>query len=488
MRRRLGAALIGAALVASGCQPGPPAPTPPAPTASAPTASATPTPTRPTDAIAWQPCLLGECGTLRVPLRHERPDAGSIELAVARVRASASPRLGTLFVNPGGPGIPGRMLARLASEIDGLEQWDVVAWDTRGVGASTALTCLNAAEEETYLTTDFSPDTPAERDALLAQERLLGQACRDRSADGLAASVSTRDSARDLDLLRAAVGESKLTYAGLSAGASLGAAYATLFPARVGRLVLDAPPDPEDAMSEAPLEAELDRFAAWCAPRRCLPGTTPDSVKTGLTAWLRRLDTHPLRVGDRTLTQGLAAWGVAGGLVPGSGAREQLATTLKAAMTGEGTALLASADGMLGRNRNGHSIFTTATAIACLDAPRLSVDATLTAWGAARRRAPFFASFLGPQLACAVWPDPPRPLAPLASDAGAGILVIGGREDAVTGYAAAPRLASRLRGSALLTREGAGHGSVGRGNACVDAAVASWLSDPHPTLAAPTCP
>ncbi len=240
MRRRLGAALIGAALVASGCQPGPPAPTPPAPTASAPTASATPTPTRPTDAIAWQPCLLGECGTLRVPLRHERPDAGSIELAVARVRASASPRLGTLFVNPGGPGIPGRMLARLASEIDGLEQWDVVAWDTRGVGASTALTCLNAAEEETYLTTDFSPDTPAERDALLAQERLLGQACRDRSADGLAASVSTRDSARDLDLLRAAVGESKLTYAGLSAGASLGAAYATLFPARVGRLVLDA--------------------------------------------------------------------------------------------------------------------------------------------------------------------------------------------------------------------------------------------------------
>ncbi|WP_406726841.1 alpha/beta hydrolase [Streptomyces sp. GD-15H] len=211
--------------------------------------------------LRWQDCpdvtQTGfECATANVPLDHARPGDRTIELAVIRHRAAApDKRVGTLFFNPGGPGGPGTVgLPELYDEFpDELrDRYDIVSWDPRGVGESTAVRCFDTAGEAVAWHAKVPPFPVGEREqqAYVAAYADLAKRCERRDPQ-LLRHVSTADTARDLDLLRAAVGEERLQYWGVSYGTLLGATYANLFPERVGRLVLDGNVDPLAWMGQA---------------------------------------------------------------------------------------------------------------------------------------------------------------------------------------------------------------------------------------------
>lgn len=200
--------------------------------------------------LAWGPCEADtppaqagfQCATTRVPLDHRNPGGRTITLAVQR-RPATGPRLGSLFLNPGGPGGPGstQITAWIPLLPAGLqERFDIVTWDPRGVGESTAVQCFDSREAEARFLGDAAnyPVTPAAERTYVDTWRRFGAECARRNGD-LLAHVSTADTARDLDRLRQAVGDEKLSYLGLSYGTFLGATYAGLFPDRVRAMVLD---------------------------------------------------------------------------------------------------------------------------------------------------------------------------------------------------------------------------------------------------------
>ncbi|MGW5972939.1 alpha/beta hydrolase [Streptomyces sp. NPDC055186] len=204
--------------------------------------------------LRWQDCpgvaQTGfECATATVPLDHTRPGDRTLELAVIRHRAAAPERrVGTLFFNPGGPGGPGtvglpQLYGKFPAELR--DRYDIVSWDPRGVGRSTAVRCFDTAEEAVAWQSKLPPFPVGEREqqAYAAAYADLAKQCEQRDPD-LLRHVSTADTARDLDLLRAAVGEEQLRYWGVSYGTLLGATYANLFPERAGRLVLDGNVNP----------------------------------------------------------------------------------------------------------------------------------------------------------------------------------------------------------------------------------------------------
>ena len=195
-----------------------------------------------------QDCRDGfECARVAVPLDYADPGGDTIEISVNRRPAgSGSKRIGSLLVNPGGPGASGLDFARPGSGIVSaslLERYDLVGFDPRGVGESTPVTCLSDAETDTYLAADGSPDTRAEEQRLVDLAKEFGERCAEGSGD-LLGHVSTVEAARDIDVLRAVLGDERLNFLGKSYGTYLGATYAELFPDRVGRLVLDGALDP----------------------------------------------------------------------------------------------------------------------------------------------------------------------------------------------------------------------------------------------------
>lgn len=444
-----------------------------APSATAPTASG-----GPIAPLTWAACGDAECATLRVPLDYGQPAGPSLALSVKRLKATATPRLGTIFVNPGGPGGSGTAFASGFAR-RGLEQFDIVGWDPRGAGGDSAVTCLDGPATDAYLALDFSPDTPPESTALTDGSRAYGAAC---AASGLAllAHVSTQDSARDLDALRAAVGEEKLTFYGASYGTLLGALYAQLFPDKVGRMVLDSASEVTGHSSVPQVqgfERALGGFASWCSQGNCRWGATSDAVVASLTAWVNKLDQAPLRVGGRTLTQSLAAYGVASLLYSGATGYVPLKSALEAGMAGDGAPLLEASDRLFGRAADGRYApsFSAAQAITCADQPRKTDAEAATLWARDRSLAPFFGTFFGPDVACDAWPTPPAPWVVPRAAGTPTILVIGATGDPATPYEWAKTMAATLASGRLLTYEGFGHVSYGGRSACIDADVRRYF-------------
>ncbi|NXY96585.1 alpha/beta fold hydrolase, partial [Streptomyces sp. BR123] len=201
--------------------------------------------------LNWRDCGVPgfQCATMKAPLDYSRPDSGQdIEIAVAR-RPATGPgkRLGSLVVNPGGPGGSGIGYLQAYAGIGYPEQvrarYDMVSFDPRGVDRSSPVECLTGPAMDAYTQVDQTPDDAAERAALVASFKEFAAGCQERSRRVLP-HVSTVDAARDMDMLRAVLGDEKLAYVGASYGTFLGATYADLFPGRVGRLVLDGAMDP----------------------------------------------------------------------------------------------------------------------------------------------------------------------------------------------------------------------------------------------------
>jgi pimeloyl-ACP methyl ester carboxylesterase len=219
---------------------------------AAPTATAAPPGSAgpPVPRLRWAPCGDGlECTTARVPLDYDRPSGATITLALIRLPASdPGRRIGSIFVNPGGPGESGvdavRQGGRSLFSAEVRARFDLVGFDPRGIGASTPLRCFDSLDEAQAVLPPFRfPVTAAEERIWVEADQTFARACAGRGGP-IIDHMATADVARDLDLLRQAVGDRQLTYVGLSYGAYLGATYANLFPAEVRALVLDGVPDP----------------------------------------------------------------------------------------------------------------------------------------------------------------------------------------------------------------------------------------------------
>jgi pimeloyl-ACP methyl ester carboxylesterase len=483
-----GAALFAAHDATSGDASGP---TPVAP-------SPVPSPTRPpTPALApfysqhldWSACGDDQCARLTVPLDYGHPSGPTIRLALLKLPASGS-RLGSLVINPGGPGEPGTTYAAAGAQIVGqplLDHFDLVGFDPRGTGDSAPVDCLSDAGLDRYLAEDPEPSTAAGVATLRLNQHRFATGCSRRSGP-LAAHISTVESARDLDVLRAALGDGALTYLGFSYGTELGATYAQLFPDRVGRFVLDGAVDVSLGTRELTLQQAagfqraLESYVASCVDSSvgCFLGkTVPDALHT-ISTLLDQIAQQPLPAGDRQLTVGNAFYGITYPLYSRS-LWLALTTGLRAALGGDGSVLMQLADQYAARNPDGtfrNNSMEAYVAISCLDDPwSIPASQVPAQFPAFDRASPVFGRAFAWSLAqCRGFTprsDQPRPV--IHARGAAPIVVIGTTRDPATPYRWAVALSRQLASGVLLTRDGDGHTGYHAGNACIDDAVESYL-------------
>lgn len=485
--------LVALAFLSAAC--GTPARGVPSPWAS--DAGTRPTPPQPTpgpSSLGWKACgepgERFECATLTVPLDHDTPNGPTVDLAVIRLPAPpAATRLGSLVVNPGGPGASGVEFVRAAA-VDTFPtelrtRFDIVGFDPRGVGTSRPITCGGSAGD--LLTLDLAPDDDGERRAVLNAAQRAARDCQVTDGDVLP-HVSTADVARDLDLLRAALGDTRLTYVGYSYGTFLGASYAALFPDRVRALVLDGAVDPAlDAVGRArggarALEEALQSALAECRETADCPIPPGNATVANVDALLARLERsalpapylgsgRALRAGDALLAHLVLLRD-----------REQgwpvLLEGLGMAFEGDGSLLLATADSASGRGSDTVAAYLgPLLAVNCLDIPAPpAADLPRLAGELAAESPRFGAAELYLLAACSYWPVPPqRATAPIAAPGAPPIVVVGATGDAVTPYDWSVSLAGQLENAVLLTRDASRHTAFGGDNVCTDRAVTAYL-------------
>ena len=422
--------------------------------------------------LAWRECRDGlECATLSVPRDHARPRAGLLDLALIRRPAGApARRIGPLVLNPGGPGASGvthlrAAVARMDPQL--LERFDVVSFDPRGVGGSAPLDCQG--DLELWMAADPSPDSEEEWTSLIEAARAVALGCANRHA-ALLPHLGTLDVARDLELLRQALGAEQLSYLGVSYGSVLGAAYAHLHPERVRGFVLDGAVDPELTLARFTLEQSIALERAFVRPAALLE----------VEARIERSPLPSAGGGRPASTGDLALALVASRYEPNVGLRA-LARALDSASTGDGSGLVELADAYLQIRPDGGyaNSFEASLAVICLD---LAAPRTLPAWRARAaelaRRAPLFGlANWSWALPCVFWPAGPTPLPQLSAVGSAPILVVARSDDPVTPFAWAEALATRLGSAVLLPVGGYGHTSSLRGDACVDSVIRAYLID-----------
>lgn len=440
--------------------------------------------------ITWAECegvSAVECGTLVVPRDHDDPYGDTFELPVVR-RPAPDPeeRIGSIVFNPGGPGGSGANFVKAAWIILPAalkDRFDLVGFDPRGEAASTpAIDCID--DFTPFAALDTTPDDEDEREAILEQSRAIADGCEERSGD-LLRHVGTDSIVRDMDLLREALGDEKLTYVGLSYGTFLGAIYADTFPDRVRALVLDAVVDPARTAEELiegqalGFEEELLAFFDMCAADQGCAFHADGDPAAAYDAVQAAIEAAPLPAGDRVLGPGEFSYAVAAALYRPAKWGD-LAFALAAAQEGDGEGLLALADGYLGRRAdgtydNGMDVYYAVTSIDTSSSRDPATFATLAA--AVQEKAPRIGAYFPySSLPSAVWPVAPwRVAGPVSAPGAPPILLVGGKHDPATPYSSAVALSEQLAGSVLLTRDAHGHTSFLAGSECVDSAVTDYL-------------
>lgn len=444
--------------------------------------AAIPTPSK----VVWTSCSGGfQCGTVTVPLDYAHTANGTIDIALIRKQATnQSNRIGSVLTNPGGPGASGiQFLRDNASSLSGLNaRFDLIGFDPRGVGQSAPVRCFDGPKADAWNALDSVLDDPQEKQAFIQSDQAYAAACQ-QSARVLP-FVDTMSAAKDMDVIRAALGDSKLTYLGFSYGTFLGQMYAHLFPTHVRALSLDGVLDPALSANDllvaqiVGFDKNLQAFLTNCkASTTCSYGRAGDPGAK-LNALMQRLDTTPMPVGNRMLTRSLALTGV---LVPlyDQSSWPVLDQALTQADRGNGAVLMQLADLYLGRNADGtYSNETDANyAVNCLDRPVPTDIASYDQLAASFAGA---SSFWGPpeqysNLPCAYWiVKPTGHPGPLTADGAPPILLVGGTNDPATPYAWAQSVHQVLAGSVLLTRNGNGHVSY-FASACAQQAEDAYL-------------
>ncbi|MGY1829771.1 alpha/beta hydrolase [Geodermatophilus sp. SYSU D01180] len=485
-------------------------------------AAASSTPTEPEAApITWTDCdaeitelvagtpgserdLAFECGRTEVPIDHDDPGSATLPLFLVRATlAGQTDRIGSLLVNPGGPGSSGADAAlslALSLPEDVLRRFDLVGFDPRGVGLSTPVECVPTELKDRIVAAEPRPTTQQQVDEVLALTDEAADACAEEYGDALG-TFNTVATARDMDLLRESLGDEQLTYLGYSYGTTLGSTYAELFPENVRAMVLDAAVDPDadpqaDAEAHAAgLEAGFDAFAANCVGlvSGCPIGGDPRTFVQDLLTAAATTPIPSSRPGEtRTATPGVVLTAVTAALYD-TGSWPQLSQALAAARNGDAAGLFSITDSSAGRLQDGTytNRLDADFAISCADTPEdetFSEEEVLQLAQEWSQRYPLFGAKAASGLyTCGVWDAARTPLPERDAEGSAPILVVGTSGDPVTPLPGAEDMAEDLTAGTLLVWQGQEHTAYPKTD-CVTAAVNAYLID----LTAPqdglTCP
>jgi pimeloyl-ACP methyl ester carboxylesterase len=413
------------------------------------------------------------------------PGLGEFTLSVLRLPAgNPAERIGSLFMNPGGPGgsaIDFLSQAAFAVPVEIKQRFDLIAFDPRGVGESSPIRC--ADNVQALLALDPNPQTDEEWQGIVNTAREFTELCAERAGPALP-FYGTINVARDMDRIREALGEEQISYLGFSYGTSIGQVYADLFPGNVRAMVLDGALDASLAPDERNLdqivafEAALDRFEEYCRESACFAIDPEDAVET----LFERTEETPIPAPgvDRPLTQGDLMWGILSSLY----ARFQwagLANAISDALNGDGSRMIRLVDQLWGRNSDGtyDNFFEGNVAVNCLDqAVDRDPEHHRMLSQEFGEEAPFFGSWGGYlNLPCALWEAEPSPPAVPSGEGAPPILVIGNTGDPATPLKWAVALSEQLESAVLLTNDAEGHTAYIQFNNCVDGIVNAYLVD-----------
>ncbi|MFV9636462.1 alpha/beta hydrolase [Mycobacterium neumannii] len=435
-----------------------------------------------------------ECGMLSVPVDYDEPDGDVARIAMVRFKATGD-KIGSLIINPGGPGESGVEAA--ASIVGSLpesvrQRFDLVGFDPRGVANSTpALWCNSDADNDRLRAepqVDYSPEGVAE---IEKETKEFVQRCEDKMGKEFLANVGTVNVAKDLEAMRQALGDEKLTYLGYSYGTRIGATYAENYPDKVRAMVLDGAVDPNADPTEANVrqaaafQTAFNDYAADCAQNPACPlGTDPAKANDVYHSLVDPLVEKPLRTRDpRGLSYSDA---IVGTILPlySPDLWRHLTQALSEMERGAGDTMLALADLYMGRDAQGHYNNSTDVRVAvnCVDKPAVTDRAKVVEEDRrVREAAPFmsYGEFTGhaPLGTCAFWPVPPTSEPhELQVEGLPPTLVVSTTNDPATPYQAGVELAKQLGGT-LVTFQGTQHTVVFQGNNCVDDIAANYLVD-----------
>ena len=461
---------------------GTPTPANPAPPSA--TASATPGATVTTGDIHWSPASSHDTAVVVVPLDYANPGAGTIKLVVVRRRATdQAHRIGVLFLNPGGPGGSGVDFIDAADrEVPAViaQRFDLVSWDPRGVGLSSGITCPDKTVVAQAEALDPTPTRPEEVAAYRNVFDTVAAQCQAASGD-LLPHLAEANTARDMDAIRAAMGEATISYWGFSYGTYLGYLYATMFPSRLRAAILDGPVDPtldlagRDQGQARGFQAAFDHQLGLCGASKACPFWNGGHPEAAFSALLAGLDKQPLATPGGTVGPGEAVSGVIL-MLYGSDPRS-LVQALADAQHGNGQQLLAAANFYYEQVQLGAYLAT-----ACIDVARPSSPAEIDkVLAATRSEAPLFGPLvvLGDAYGCLDWPIAPQPVPAGAPPEGLPpVLVIASTWDPATPPWGAAPLAKALGTGVVLMRDGLGHttGGSASSNPCLRDATAAYLT------------
>jgi pimeloyl-ACP methyl ester carboxylesterase len=436
-----------------------------------------------------------ECGMLSVPVDYAKPDGEVARIAVIRIPATGN-KIGSLVVNPGGPGESGvegaaSLVAALPQPLR--ERFDVVGFDPRGVANSTPAVWCNSDADNDRLRADPQVDySPEGVEHIESETKAFVQRCVDKMGTEFLANVGTASVVKDLEALRVALGDEKLTYLGYSYGTRIGSLYAEAYPDKVRAMVLDGAVDPNADPTEANVrqaaafQTAFNDYAADCAATDpdCPLGTDPAKAVDIYRSMVDPLVENPAETTDpRGLSYSDA---IVGTILPlySPNLWRHLTKALGELKDGKGDTMLMLADLYMGRDDQGHYNNSTDVRVTvnCVDKPAVKDrEKVVEEDRRVREAAPFmsYGEFTGhaPMGTCAFWPVPITTQPHEIKGTGLPpILVISTTNDPATPYQAGVDLAKQLGGT-LLTYEGTQHTVVFQGNPCVDGIAETYLID-----------
>jgi pimeloyl-ACP methyl ester carboxylesterase len=427
-----------------------------------------------------------ECGNIEVPFDYADPEQGSFVLYVKKHNAAnPADRIGSMMVNPGGPGFGGSSLAddaRYYFSQDLIDHFDIIAWDPRGTGESTpAVDCVDTFDE--YFGLDSPPETPEEKQALIDASQAFNDKCAENSGTILP-YISTQASAQDINSLRLALGEEKVSFFGFSYGSELGTTWATMFPETVRAIVVDGAVDPnasstEEGMNQAKgFEGQLTTFLKQCSEKTTCAFHNGGKAEAAFDKLVLDIDTTPLEVSkDRTpVTQGVLFTAVAQAMYSDY-YWPQLSEALSEAQNGDGKGILQLYDDYYQRKDDGTygNELEAFLAISCLDDPGASstqdVDSHIEDFIAA---APRLGGNFAYGYSCALWPVKQASKVTITGKGAGPIVVVGTTGDPATPLDSTRKMALGLEKGILIVVDANQHTGYGA-NSCVVKAVDDYL-------------
>ena len=439
-----------------------------------------------TYAIAWQDCDELKCGRMDVPFDYDDPSIGTFSLnLVMRPATKQSERIGSMLVNPGGPGFGGSEIARNAAYYLSdslLDYFDIVGWDPRGTGdTEPSVDCVD--NFDLYMTEDITPDDDAEKKALIAEQQRFVDECEKQSGSILP-FLSTATTARDMNSIRLALGEQKISYFGFSYGSELGATWATMFPETVRAAVLDGAAEPNISSIEGGLrqaagfEQQLTRFLTQCSKTVKCPFHNGGEAAKAFDKLIIDLDARPLVVAaDRVKVNQSVAYTAVSQAMYSSAMWPDLETALANAQKGDGAGLLKLYDAYYQRKDDGSfsNELEAFLAISCLDDPGpRSVEEV----DASNDRFLEVAPRIGPSFIngyqCTLWPVDKAETVEITGKGAGPIVVIGTTGDAATPLESSRKMATTLEEGVFIKVTAERHTGYGV-NYCVVNAADNYL-------------